>query len=64
MLNKFNLNLSSRSMDILIPLLLSILIVITRIPFVSKYLYEWDSVNYALGFGNFNILRFFIFAIL
>lgn len=57
MLNKFNLNLSSKHMDILIPLLLSTLIVITRIPFVSKYLYEWDSVNYALGFENFNILN-------
>lgn len=57
MLNKFNPNLGSRSTDILISLLLSVLIVITRIPFVSKYLYEWDSVNYALGFENFNILN-------
>jgi len=55
--NKFNLKLSPQRVDILIPLLLSILIVITRIPFVSKYLYEWDSVNYALGFENFNILN-------
>lgn len=37
--------------------LLSILILVTRIPFFSKYLYEWDSVNYALGFENFNILN-------
>lgn len=57
MLNKFYLNLSSRNRDIVITVLLSILIVITRIPFVSKYLYEWDSVNYALGFENFNILN-------
>ena len=57
MLNKFHLNLSSRSMDVLISALLSILVVITRIPFVSKYLYEWDSINYALGFENFNILN-------
>ena len=57
MFNKFNLKLSPQRVDILIPLLLSILIVITRIPFVSKYLYEWDSVNYALGFENFNILN-------
>ncbi|MEN4018321.1 MAG: glycosyltransferase family 39 protein [Methanobacterium sp.] len=57
MLNKFYLNLSSRNRDILITVFLSILIVITRIPFVSKYLYEWDSVNYALGFENFNILN-------
>lgn len=57
MLHKFYLNLSSRSIDIFIPALLSILIVITRVPFVSKFLYEWDSVNYALGFENFNILN-------
>jgi 4-amino-4-deoxy-L-arabinose transferase-like glycosyltransferase len=56
-LNKYYLNLSSRGKDIFLALVLSILIVITRIPFVSKYLYEWDSVNYALGFENFNILN-------
>lgn len=55
MLNKFNL--SSRNLDILIPVFLSVLIIITRVPFVSKYLYEWDSVNYALGFEKFNILN-------
>ncbi|MGZ7066824.1 MAG: ArnT family glycosyltransferase [Methanobacterium sp.] len=57
MLNKFHPNLSSRNLDILIPVLLSILVVVTRIPFFSKYLYEWDSVNYALGFESFNILN-------
>jgi 4-amino-4-deoxy-L-arabinose transferase and related glycosyltransferases of PMT family len=38
-----------------IPLILSLLIIITRVPFTSKFLYEWDSVNYALAFGNYNI---------
>lgn len=57
MLNKFYQNLSPRNKDILLPVIFSILLVITRIPFVSKYLYEWDSVNYALGFENFNILN-------
>ncbi|MGB9937684.1 MAG: ArnT family glycosyltransferase [Methanobacterium sp.] len=53
MQNRFNLN--SLRMDILISLILGILLVITRIPFLSKFLYEWDSVNYALGFEGFNI---------
>ena len=38
-----------------IPLVLSLLVVISRIPFTSKFLYEWDSVNYALAFENYNI---------
>lgn len=38
-----------------IPLILSLLVVITRVPFTSKFLYEWDSVNYALAFENYNI---------
>ncbi|HEX3013671.1 MAG TPA: glycosyltransferase family 39 protein, partial [Methanobacterium sp.] len=58
MLNKFHLNrCSSKKIDILISAILTLLIVITRIPFVSKYLYEWDSVNYALGFEKFDIIH-------
>ena len=58
MLDKFHLNhYSSKKIDIIISAILTLLIVITRIPFVSKYLYEWDSVNYALGFENFDIVH-------
>ncbi len=46
-----------KKLDILIPLFLAILILITRIPFMSKFLYEWDSVNYALGFNAYNITQ-------
>jgi hypothetical protein len=31
------------------------MVVFSRIPFMSHFLYEWDSVNYALAFQNFNI---------
>ena len=27
----------------------------TRVPLVSKFLYEWDSASYALAFENYNI---------
>lgn len=37
--------------------ILSIITIITRIPFVSKYLFEWDSVQFALGIDNFNIIH-------
>ncbi len=57
MLNKFLNLFNSKKADIFISAILAILIVITRIPFVSKYLYEWDSVNYALGFENFDIIN-------
>lgn len=55
MLNTLHKNL--KGSNILIPLILGLLVVITRVPFISKYLYEWDSVNYALGMENFNILN-------
>ena len=55
MSNKFKLNICPKCSDLVIITILSILMVLTRIPFFSKYLYEWDSVNYALGFENFNI---------
>jgi len=35
----------------------SLLILFTRIPFISKYLYELDSVNYALGLERYDILH-------
>lgn len=47
----------NKKLDILIPLFLAILILVTRIPFMSKFLYEWDSVNYALGFNVYNITQ-------
>ena len=56
MLDKFHLY-NSKKVDFLISTVLVLLIVLTRIPFVSKYLYEWDSVNYALGFEKFDILH-------
>ncbi|EKF85429.1 glycosyl transferase [Methanobacterium formicicum DSM 3637] len=53
-LSKFSVD---KKLDILIPLFLAILILVTRIPFMSKFLYEWDSVNYALGFNEYNITQ-------
>lgn len=44
-------------LDFLVPLILGLLVVITRLPFTSKFLYEWDSVNYSLAFENYNILQ-------
>ncbi|MDD3284854.1 MAG: DUF2723 domain-containing protein [Patescibacteria group bacterium] len=43
--------------NILSIIILSIITIITRIPFVSKYLFEWDSVQFALGMENFNIIH-------
>jgi hypothetical protein len=58
MLDKFHLNsFNSRKVDLIISAILVALIAITRIPFVSKYLYEWDAVNYALGFEKFDIVH-------
>ncbi len=42
--------------DLLLLSIFSLVILITRIPFMSKYLFEWDSVNYALGFEKYDIL--------
>lgn len=42
--------------DIAISLLLVLLIIITRLPFTSKFLYEWDSVNFALALDKYDIL--------
>jgi hypothetical protein len=49
--------LKDNKSDIINLSIFSILILITRIPFMSKYLYEWDSVNYALGFEKYDILN-------
>ena len=56
MLNKSNVNHEKR-VDILLAISFSILIIATRIPFMSKFLYDWDSVNYALSFITFDISR-------
>lgn len=56
MFRKFH-SYSSRKIDLFISAILVVLMLITRIPFISKYLYEWDSVNYALGFENFDIVH-------
>lgn len=47
--------LSDKRIDLLTLIFLSILILISRIPFMSKYLYDWDSIGYALAFQNYNI---------
>ena len=36
-------------------LLLFVVTVLTRLPFTSRFLYNWDSVQYALGTENFNV---------
>jgi hypothetical protein len=41
--------------DIAISLLLVLLVLITRLPFTSKFLYEWDSVNFALALDKYDI---------
>ncbi|MDY9923542.1 ArnT family glycosyltransferase [Methanobacterium sp.] len=42
--------------DMAISLLLVLLVLITRLPFTSKFLYEWDSVNFALALDKYDIL--------
>ena len=44
-------------LDFLITLILGFLVFISRTPFRSSFLYEWDSVNYSLAFENYNILQ-------
>ena len=43
--------------NIVILAILSILMLVTRLPFTSKYLFEWDSVDFALGFENYDIIH-------
>ena len=38
-------------------LILTTVTLITRIPFITRYLFEWDSVQLALGIKNFNIIQ-------
>ena len=51
----FNRLKSGKKLDITLISLLTITIILTRFPFTSKFLYDWDSVNYALGFGKYII---------
>ncbi|OGW56221.1 MAG: hypothetical protein A2Y81_03845, partial [Nitrospirae bacterium RBG_13_43_8] len=41
--------------NILLPLFLFLLTIITRIPFTSKLLYHWDSVQFALALDKYDI---------
>ncbi len=41
--------------DIVILFIFFLIVVLSRIPYTSKFLYQLDSVNYALAFNNFNI---------
>ncbi len=34
-----------------------VIVIITRVPFMTKYLFEWDSVQLALGMNDFNIIK-------
>jgi uncharacterized membrane protein len=45
-----------KKFDILTMLALSLAALFSRIPFRSEYLYHWDSVNFALGLKQYNIL--------
>src|SRR4030042_238026 len=44
-----------KNKDIILPLSLFILTILTRIPFTSKYLYHWDSVQFALALEDYDI---------
>lgn len=46
---------SRRREDLLLPLLLFILTIITRVPFTSKLLYHSDSVHFALALEKYDI---------
>lgn len=41
--------------DFFILFIIGILVILSRIFFINRYLYDWDSVNYALAFENYNI---------
>lgn len=51
---KLSLN-NDKKVDVLVSLGLCLLAIISRIPFTSKFLYEWDSVDYALAFEKYDI---------
>lgn len=48
---------SFKRIDSIIAVLITFIVALTRIPFVSKFLYEWDSASYAEAFQNFNIAQ-------
>lgn len=50
-LEKFNRN------DLITPIFLSILVILSRLPLTSKFLYEWDSASYALALEKYDILH-------
>ena len=45
----------SKNLDIKILFIIILTVLLTRIPFTSKFLFDGDAVNYALAFQNFNI---------
>jgi len=54
---KYSGPFSSKKAEIIIIAILSAIVALTRLPFMSNYLYEWDSINYALAFEKFDILH-------
>jgi len=44
-----------RKVNFLIPVGLFLLGILTRVPFRSRFLYHWDSVNFALGMEHFDV---------
>ena len=44
-----------KNRDIVLPISFFIITIITRIPFTSKYLYHWDSVQFALALEKYDI---------
>ncbi|MGO9387099.1 MAG: glycosyltransferase family 39 protein [Methanobacterium sp.] len=45
----------TKRVDLHILIIFILVILLTRIPFICKYLFDWDSVGYALGFQQFNM---------
>ena len=50
-------NWGAKTWDLVFSMILIITVVATRIPFMSRFLYEWDSVNYALALTDYNVLQ-------
>jgi len=44
-----------KNKDVILPLFFFILTFLTRLPFTSKLLYHWDSVQFALALENYDI---------
>ncbi|KAF5088895.1 ArnT family glycosyltransferase [Methanobacterium aggregans] len=47
-------SMKENNIDFFAAILITILVLLTRLPFISKYLYEWDSVNFALSFEHYS----------